>query len=181
MGRMVDKSTSRVRTRRYRDGLRRRGLRPIQIWVPDLLAPGSKAEIERQCKLINAADQAENLMGWIEDVGPVVTRGDVIAVADRGGDFTSKLCPGVVVQSDLFSALDSVTICPVTPFALDAPSTRLQVEPSLTLSLRTVSWIAVDKITTVRGDRIGPAMGRLSSADVQRLNAAVAVFLGLGG
>jgi mRNA interferase MazF len=47
--------------------------------------------------------------------------------------------------------------------------------------LRTASWIAVDKITTVRRDRIGPLIGRLSPEDVQRLNGAIVVFLGLGG
>jgi Protein of unknown function (DUF3018) len=65
---MSEAPTSRVRTRRYRDGLRRRGLRPVQIWVPDLRAPGFKAEVERQCAAINVADRAEDLMGWVEQV-----------------------------------------------------------------------------------------------------------------
>jgi Protein of unknown function (DUF3018) len=65
---MTDKRSSRTRTQRYRDSLRRRGLRPVQIWVPDLRAPGLLAEIQHQCELINAADQAENLMAWVEDV-----------------------------------------------------------------------------------------------------------------
>jgi Protein of unknown function (DUF3018) len=65
---MGEAPTSKVRTRRYRDGLRRRGLRPVQIWVPDLRAPGFKAEVERQCTAINAADRAEDLMSWIEHV-----------------------------------------------------------------------------------------------------------------
>jgi hypothetical protein len=43
-------------------------MRPIQIWVPDPRAPGFAAEMQRQCELINAADRAENLMAWIEDV-----------------------------------------------------------------------------------------------------------------
>lgn len=60
--------SSRVRTQRYRDGLRRRGLRPVQIWVPDLRAPGFAAEIQRQCERINVADRTENLMAWIEGV-----------------------------------------------------------------------------------------------------------------
>jgi hypothetical protein len=68
MSRMAGFETSSVRTQRYRDGLRRRGLRPVQIWVPDTRAPGFAAEIRRQCKLINAADRQENLMAWVEDV-----------------------------------------------------------------------------------------------------------------
>jgi mRNA interferase MazF len=109
-----------------------------------------------------------------------VTRGDVVTISDRGGDFTGKPRPGVIVQSDLFGTLNSVTLCPLTSSVLDAPATRLLIEPSGTLNLRTVSWIAVDKITTVRRDRIGPLIGRLSPEDVQRLNGAIVVFLGLG-
>jgi hypothetical protein len=66
---MIGTTPSSVRTRRYRDGLRRRGLRPVQIWVHDIRAPGFAAEIQRQCDLINAADRQENLMAWVEDVG----------------------------------------------------------------------------------------------------------------
>ncbi len=40
----------------------------MQIWVPDIRAPGFAAEIKRQCELINAADRQENLMAWVEDV-----------------------------------------------------------------------------------------------------------------
>jgi mRNA interferase MazF len=108
-------------------------------------------------------------------------RGDVVAVADRGGDFTGKPRPGVIVQSDLFGALDSVTICPLTSVPQDVPATRLRIERSAELTLRTTSWIAVDKITSVRRNRIGPPIGRLAPEDLQRLNGAIAVFLGLGG
>lgn len=110
----------------------------------------------------------------------IVTRGDVVAIADRGGDFTGKPRPGVIVQSDLFGTLDSVTVCPVTSSVLDAPAMRLQIELSAALNLHSASWIAVDEITTIRRDRIGPSVGRLSAEDIQRLNGAIAVFLGLG-
>ena len=110
-----------------------------------------------------------------------MTRGDVVAIADRGGDFTGKPRPGVIVQSDLFGALDSVTICPLTTSILETPAVRLRIEPSEALSLRAPSWIAVDKTTTIRRDRIGASIGRLSPEDIQRLNGAIAVFLGLGG
>jgi mRNA interferase MazF len=103
-----------------------------------------------------------------------MTRGDVVTISDRDGDLTGKPQPGVVVQSDLFGALDAVTVCPVTSTPLDAPATRLRIEPSDGLRLRSSSWVAVDKITTVRRDRIGTSI-------LQRLNGALAVFLGLGG
>ena len=109
-----------------------------------------------------------------------MTRGDIVTVADRSGEFTGKPRPAVVVQSDLFATLESVTICPLSGSATDAPVTRLRIEPSPELPLDRVSWMAVDKITTVRRHRVGPTIGRLPAADVQRLNGALAIFLGLG-
>ena len=68
MSRMTATTSSSARTRRYRDGLRRSGLRPVQIWVPDIRAPGFAAEIQHQCERINLADRQEDLMTWVEDV-----------------------------------------------------------------------------------------------------------------
>ncbi len=109
-----------------------------------------------------------------------MTRGDVIAVADRTGDFTGKPRPAVIVQSDLVSNRRSVTVCPLTTTSADAATIRLRVEPSPTLPINRLSFIQVDKITTVRRHRVGPLIGRLSPADMRRLNSAIAVFLGLG-
>jgi len=57
---------------------------------------------------------------------------------------------------------------------------RLPIDPSPGLALERVSWIAVDKVTTVRRSRIGVSLGRLSPPEMQRLNGALAVFLGIG-
>jgi mRNA interferase MazF len=110
----------------------------------------------------------------------MTTRGSVVTVADRSGQFTGKPRPAVIIQSDLFAALDSVTVCPLTSVAVGAPLIRLKIDPSASLPLAHSSWIEIDKLTTVRKNRIGPAMGRISDADLGRLNAALAVFLSLG-
>ena len=107
-------------------------------------------------------------------------RGSVVTVADRAGDFTSKPRPAVVVQSEFFAGTGSVTICPITSVEADAPLIRLQLEPSSSLPLDHVSWIEVDKITTVRGHRIGSVIGMIGTTDLIRLNGALVVFLGLG-
>jgi mRNA-degrading endonuclease toxin of MazEF toxin-antitoxin module len=50
-----------------------------------------------------------------------VRRGDVVIVATRGA-CTGKLRPALVVQSDLFNETHaSITVCPVTSDAIDAP------------------------------------------------------------
>jgi hypothetical protein len=44
------------RVREARDKLRRAGLRPVQVWVPDVRTPGFAEEMRRQCLLIAAAE-----------------------------------------------------------------------------------------------------------------------------
>ena len=43
---------SRDKVRAHRERLRRQGLRPIQIWVPDVRSKEFKAEARRQSSLI---------------------------------------------------------------------------------------------------------------------------------
>jgi hypothetical protein len=45
----------------YRARLRSAGLRPVQIWVPDVHAPGFQAEIRRQVGRLDRAQEAEAL------------------------------------------------------------------------------------------------------------------------
>jgi hypothetical protein len=56
-------SSTRDRVRQHRERLRRQGLRPVQIWVPDVRAPEFIAEAHRQSVAIatsvsEADDQA---------------------------------------------------------------------------------------------------------------------------
>lgn len=55
--------------RRRRDKLRAAGLRPVQIWVPDIRAAGFVAECARQVQVIRDAETAESLAedkAWFE-------------------------------------------------------------------------------------------------------------------
>jgi hypothetical protein len=61
-------SKVRERVAAHRAELRRRGLRPIQIWVPDTRAPGFAEEARRQSRLIDADDEFDEIMGFIERV-----------------------------------------------------------------------------------------------------------------
>jgi mRNA interferase MazF len=107
-------------------------------------------------------------------------RGDVVTVADRSGDFTGKPRPAVIVQSDTFIDLASVTICPITTVETQPSLLRPALQPSPSLHLDRSSWIEVDKVSTVRRSRLGGVIGRVSDADLVRLNGALAVFLGIG-
>lgn len=49
------KPTSRDKVRAHRERLRRRGLRPIQIWVPDVRSRTFAREARRQAQLVAAS------------------------------------------------------------------------------------------------------------------------------
>jgi Protein of unknown function (DUF3018) len=53
----------------YRRRMRAKGLRPVQIWVPDTRSPEFIADYRRQAKAIAASDPAgDEVMEWIEAV-----------------------------------------------------------------------------------------------------------------
>ncbi|MBN1606638.1 MAG: type II toxin-antitoxin system PemK/MazF family toxin [Polyangiaceae bacterium] len=104
-------------------------------------------------------------------------RGDVVVVALQG-DY-GKPRPALVVQSDLFDEHPSVTIAPVTSTIVDAPLFRVTVEPTVGNGLRAVSQIMVDKLTSVRRDRIAQTVGRLEEDAIIRVSRALILWLGL--
>ena len=52
---MPAKRSSREKVRQHRERLRAQGLRPIQVWVPDVRATGFQAEAHRQSARIAAS------------------------------------------------------------------------------------------------------------------------------
>jgi mRNA interferase MazF len=108
----------------------------------------------------------------------VIRRGDLV-VAAVSGDY-EKPRPALVVQSDLFSGLPSVTICPMSgTLREDADLIRLTVEPSKTNGLQQTSQILVDKMTTVPLAKVGKVIGHAEQELMVRVNRAIALFLGI--
>ncbi len=62
------RQTAKTRVQAHRAGLRRRGLRPIQLWVPDTRAPGFAEEAVRQSRLVDGSDDAAEVMALLEQV-----------------------------------------------------------------------------------------------------------------
>jgi mRNA interferase MazF len=109
-----------------------------------------------------------------------VKRGEVITVA-LPGDY-GKPRPAVIVQADLFNETHaSVTVAPVTSTLVNAPLFRLAIEPSPRNGLRTLSQVMVDKLTTVRRERIGATIGDVEPELLTRVNRALALWLGIAG
>jgi mRNA interferase MazF len=107
-----------------------------------------------------------------------VRRGDVVVLA-MPGDY-GKPRPALVVQSDLFNEThENVTLAPVTSTIVNAPLFRLTLEPSGKTGLRSVSQIMLDKITTVRRDRVRKAIGRVEDETMLRVTRALALWFGI--
>ena len=106
-------------------------------------------------------------------------RGDIILTATPG-DY-GKPRPSLVIQSDLFAALPSVTFCMLTTTVRpDQPVIRITIDPSPANGLRQRSQIAIDKITTQPVERITKVIGQASDATMADVTRALALFLGVG-
>ena len=57
-----------MKVREHRERLRRQGLRPIQIWVPDVRAPAFRAEARRQSLAVAASSRAYEDQMFIDAV-----------------------------------------------------------------------------------------------------------------
>ncbi len=107
-----------------------------------------------------------------------MSRGDIYTAATRG-PYTGKPRPVVIIQDDRFDATASVTVCPLTTNPIEAPLTRIPIEPSDLTGIENPSRLMVDKITTMPRDSLRDRLGRLPEDDLIRLNRALVVFLGL--
>lgn len=104
-------------------------------------------------------------------------RGSIITVALQG-DF-GKARPGLVVQSDLFSNHPTVSFLQITSTITTAPLIRVDIYPTSENGLNKHSQIAVDKIFTVRIEKVGSVIGELDSDTLLAVNRLMVVFLGL--
>ena len=59
---------SRLKVQEHRRRLRSQGLRPIQIWVPDVRAPSFQSEAHRQSLAVAASPLARDDQAFIDAV-----------------------------------------------------------------------------------------------------------------
>jgi Protein of unknown function (DUF3018) len=59
---------TRERVREHRQRLRAQGLRPVQIWVPDVRAPEFVAEAHRQSAAIAASEQEVDDQAFVDAI-----------------------------------------------------------------------------------------------------------------
>lgn len=88
--------------------------------------------------------------------------------------------PALVVQSDLFNeAHPSLTLCPITTTLRAAPLFRLNVSPSAANGLRKRSQIAIDKLSSVKSERVQKVVGHLGAEDIRAVDRALKLWLAL--
>ncbi len=66
----------RQRVAEHRARLRRQGLRPVQIWVPDVRAPGFADEAHRQSALAAASLHAAQDQAFVDAISCLGDEGD---------------------------------------------------------------------------------------------------------
>lgn len=104
-------------------------------------------------------------------------RGDIVTVA-MPGDF-GKPRPALIIQANQFNAHSSVTVLLLTSTNVQAPLLRVSVQPSDNNGLRQPSQVMIDKIMTVKRERLGQAIGRLDPDIMIEIERRVAMFLGI--
>jgi mRNA interferase MazF len=94
------------------------------------------------------------------------------------GDY-GKPRPALIIQSQPFQELNSVTVLPLTSDLRNWPLFRITVDPSTQNGLHERSQIMVDKAATVPRRKVGRQIGRLDDATMRQVDRALAQFLGL--
>ena len=104
-----------------------------------------------------------------------ISRGDLV-VAAFPGDY-DKPRPAVVIQSNAFNQLQSVTVLPLTSDLFSASLIRIDVAPAQSNGLQRRSQIMVDKAVTISRTKIGRHIGRLDRETMDVVGSALAKFL----
>jgi len=104
-------------------------------------------------------------------------RGDLVAVA-LPGDF-GKPRPALVMQSDRFEDLATVSVLPLSSDVRDLPLFRITLEPDGENGLRKTSQVMVDKPQTISRAKAGQVIGTVDPGTLLQVERSLAIFLGI--
>lgn len=104
-------------------------------------------------------------------------RGDLVTIAMQG-DF-GKPRPALVIQANQFNQHSSMTVLPITSTIVAAPLLRITLEPSQKNGLHKPSQVMIDRVLTVKRDKVGPAFGQVDADIMLEVERCLAVFLGI--
>jgi len=107
-----------------------------------------------------------------------MTRGDIVVSAAKGE--YGKARPTVIVQSNAINDFyPSVVLCPLSSDMEGDGPLRPRIEPTPLNGLIRTSSCMVDKIYSQPRSKVGRFVGRLSPADMGRVDAALRLVLDL--
>jgi len=104
-------------------------------------------------------------------------RGDLVTVVIKGA--YGKPRPALIIQSDLFSDIPSITILPVTSKIRDVHIFRILLKPTDDNGLKKNSQVMVDKVQTVPREQIGQRIGKIDKSSMLLTERALTIFLGI--
>jgi len=106
-----------------------------------------------------------------------VKRGDLVTVAMQGDH--GKPRPALIIQSDCFASHASVVVLPITSHLVDAPLIRISLEADKQTGLTKPSQIMIDKVISVRREKLGQVFGSIDHAKLLEVERSITVFLGI--
>src|SRR5260363_141571 len=169
---------------KLRNQRRANGMRPIQIWVPDTRQPEFVSECQRQTRNIASNVTYEREI-WIGLNRPQIHKGGKLEAGRCGdhrrwkGDYGSKPRPAIIIQSDIFNELKSISVLPLTSHIEDAPVFRVVIEPDKSNGISKLSQAMVDKIMPVRKEKISGIIGKINRKLMIKIESAIAIFYGI--
>lgn len=86
--------------------------------------------------------------------------------------------PALVIQADAYGSLGTLTLLPLTTDVHGEMDFRVDVLPTDGNGLRRRSQIMIDKAQTVVVSRVGRRIGLLDAVTQQKVDLALALFLG---
>jgi mRNA interferase MazF len=108
-----------------------------------------------------------------------LSRGDVVA-AIVPGDF-GKPRPVVIVQAGPYlESHASVTVCPLTTHLTGLRMFRIMIAPDENNGLNEPTEVMVDKVSSLRRERIATSIGKLAPSDMRAIDTSLRGWLALG-
>lgn len=104
-------------------------------------------------------------------------RGDLISVV-LAGDY-GKPRPALIVQSDVFDYIGSVTVLPLTSDEIDAKDCRIALYPTMDNGLRRTSYVMIDKTSTIPRSKVGYIIGHITDIEMAAVTRMFARFCGV--
>lgn len=181
----------RRNVRSHRQRLRAKGLRPVQLWLPDLRQAAAQEQARCQSRAVAWSRQSPP---WSPSA-PLVTiqRGELRVL--RTDNTPAHVIPEQQLQTqgqlpvqpqivailldNAFDELTTTLVCPLTTRLCRAPLLRVAVSPSAGNGLQQSHQLMVDALTTVPRPQLGACIGRLGDDVLKQLCQALMVIAGL--